>query len=182
MRDLSKLVDEFGRLTVAEASQLAMMLEARWKSGQPKRPKLTLNEGKVCDATVRRLEKREGFTRTNLRSPEEDGHQSPVEITFYMGAQLFALEHTGIEPFDGHLEMEAQTQRLFTPITDGLKDALGTEALFELALPVHCLRGHKGKELAEIQDAIIRWVKKTAPTIPKRPYPDCKGNGSGLSE
>ncbi|UVO40724.1 hypothetical protein KUL72_31595 [Bradyrhizobium arachidis] len=77
--------------------------------------------------------------------------------------------------------MEAQTEKLFAPITTALKDALGTDALFELYLPVNSLNGRKAAQLSAIQQAIIDWVKTTAPTIPKRPYPDYKGNGVGLS-
>jgi hypothetical protein len=36
-----------------------------------------------------------------------------------------ALEHTGIEPFRGHVQMDAEADRLFKPIVDGLKNALG---------------------------------------------------------
>jgi hypothetical protein len=36
-------------------------------------PRLRFNEGKACDAVLRRLEAREGAPRTNLRSPERRG-------------------------------------------------------------------------------------------------------------
>ncbi|MDA9451103.1 hypothetical protein XI01_31010 [Bradyrhizobium sp. CCBAU 21360] len=77
--------------------------------------------------------------------------------------------------------MEAQTEKLFAPITTALKDALGTDALFELYLPINSLNGRKPAQLLTIQQAIIDWVKTTAPTIPKRPFPDYKGNGVGPS-
>jgi len=179
MRDLSKLVDQLSGLTLSEAAQLKKMLETRWTPNRKQKTKLTFHEGKICDAMVRRLEEREQCERANLRSPEKEGHKFPVELAFDLGKQLFALEHTGIEPFEGHLEMEAQTEKLFTPITDALKDSLGTEALFELYLPVHALRDRKPKELSDIQQAIIDWVKATAPTIPKRPFPDYKGTVFG---
>jgi hypothetical protein len=179
MRDLSKLVDRLGGLTLDEAAQLRKMLDTRWASRQKTKPRLNFNEGKVCDAVVRRLEEREQSLRTNIRSPELQGHKFPVELAFNLRTQLFALEHTGIEPFDGHMELEAQTEKLFAPIKEGLKDSLGTEALFELYLPVHALRGRKPKELSEIQKTIIEWVKATAPTIPKRPWPDRRGERIG---
>lgn len=175
MRDLSKIVDQLGALTLTEATQLKEMLQKRWSAHQKRNSKLAFNEGKVCDAIVRRLEERESATRENVRSPEREGHNFPVELAFDLGTQLFALEHTGIEPFGGHIKMEAQTEKLFAPITDALKDALGTQALFELYLPVNSLKGRKPKELLDIQTAIIEWVKATAPTIPKRPFPDYKG-------
>jgi hypothetical protein len=179
MADLSKLVNELSNLTVLEASELAEKLRARRKAQPKRKPALGFNEGKVCDAVVRRLEEREGFQRAGLRWPEEENHRFPVELAFTLGDQLYALEHTGIEPFDGHVRMEAQAEKLFAPITSALKDALGTEALFELWLPVNSLYGRKPAELQTIQEAIISWAKETAPTIPKRPFPDYKGNGTG---
>ena len=179
MADLSKLVNQLSNLTVLEAAELAKKLQARWDT-QPKRsPVLSFNEGKVCEAIVRRLEEREQHARADLRWPEQENHKSPVEVAFRLGNQLYALEHTRIEPFEGHLRMEAQTEKLFAPITNALKDSLGAGALFELYLPVNSLDGRKPDELEKIQQAIIAWVKATAPTIPKRPSPDFRGVVAG---
>jgi hypothetical protein len=175
MRDLSELVDQLSNLTVAEAAKLSKSLQERWVVQAKRKSGLSFNEGKVCDAIVRRLEEREQRTRADVRWPEQENHKFPVELAFSLGDQLFALEHTGIEPFKGHLRMEAQTERLFAPITNALKDALATDSLFELYLPVNSLDGRKGAELSKIQQAIIDWVKATAPTIPKREFPDYKG-------
>src|ERR1700674_2830350 len=116
---------------------------------------LSFNEGKVCDAIVRRLAEREQHARAALRWPEQENHKSPVEIAFMLGNQLYALEHTGVEPFEGHLRMEAQTEKLFAPITNALKDSLGEDALFELYLPVNGLHGRKPAELQTIQQAVV---------------------------
>jgi hypothetical protein len=179
MRDISKLAEQLSSLSLVEAAELRKMLEKQWARPPKQKPKFKFNEGKVCDAVILYLEERESSTRENLRSPEDTGHKFPVELAFNLGPQVFALEHTGIEPFDGHLEMEAQTKTLFTPITDALKDSLGTEAYFELRLPLHALRNRKQKELAEIQSVIIDWVIAAAPTIEKRPYPDYRGTSDG---
>ncbi|WP_316234491.1 hypothetical protein [Bradyrhizobium sp. SZCCHNR1020] len=179
MRDLSKIANQLGSLTVRESNMLAEMLRSRWEKPHKPNPILSRYEGEVCDAMVRRLEEREGHTRDALRWPEKENHQHPVELTFKLGNQLYALEHTLIEPFDGHVRMEAQTEKLFAPITNVLKDSLGTDALYQLNLPINALNGRKPAELLAIQQAIIGWVKETAPTIPKRPFPDYKGNGVG---
>ncbi|WFU79409.1 hypothetical protein QA645_33685 [Bradyrhizobium sp. CIAT3101] len=179
MRDLSKIVDQLGTLTVSESNKLAELLRAQWEKPRKPNPLLSRYEGEVCDAMVRRLEQRVGQTRDSLRWPEKENHRHPVELTFKLGNQLFALEHTLIEPFEGHIRMEAQTERLFAPITSALTESLGTDALFQLQLPINVLNGRKPSELQTIQQAIIGWVKETAPTIPKRPFPDYKGNGVG---
>ena len=127
---------------------------------------LAFNEGKACDSIVRRLEEREGCSRSDMRWPEQEQHKAPIEVAFKLGNQLFALEHTGIEPFGGHVEMENRAKTWYTPITDGLKDALGTTALYELFIPVNAFQGKKKLDIRIIQNALIDWVKRTAPTMP----------------
>ena len=77
---------------------------------------LSYNEGRACDAVVRVLEAREGRNRDNVRLPEQEHHGAPIELVCNIGDRLFALEHTGIEPFSGHMQMEAEADRLFRPI------------------------------------------------------------------
>jgi hypothetical protein len=140
---------------------------------------LTFNEGKVCEAIVRRLEQRLNAPRMDMRWPEDERHPFPVELAFTVGGQLFALEHTGIEPFGGHVQMDAEADRLFTPIVDALKNALGTAAVFELMIPANALRGRKMPEVRGIQQALIAWVKATAPTVPAQRYGDYKKTSVG---
>src|SRR5262249_29074094 len=85
---------------------------------------LNFNEGEACDAIIRRLEKSANATRRDVRFPEQKRHAFPVEAAFKIGKQLVALEHTGIEPFRGHVEMEAKSAKFYKPIEDALKDAL----------------------------------------------------------
>jgi hypothetical protein len=68
---------------------------------------------------------------------------------------------------------------LFSPITNALQNSIGTDALFELYLPVNALDGRKPAERQAIQQAIIAWVKATASAIPKRPFPDYRGTLAG---
>ena len=59
-------------------------------------PRLRFNEGKACDAILRRLEAREGKTRRDVRFPEREGYSAPIELVCEIGDELYALEHTGI--------------------------------------------------------------------------------------
>jgi hypothetical protein len=74
----------------------------------------------VCEAIVRRLEDQANASRSGLRWPEQEPHPFPVELAFSIAGQLYALEHTGIEPFKGHLQMDAEAERHFAPITNAL--------------------------------------------------------------
>jgi hypothetical protein len=131
---------------------------------------LAFNEGKACDAVVRVLEAREGKSREDLRFPERDRHAAPIELTCKIGDRLFALEHTGIEPFAGHMQMEADADRLFLPIEAMLVGKLPPHDTFELSIPVNVLQGLPKKELAQIQSALAAWIEGKASNVPVAPY------------
>jgi Ribosomal protein L7/L12 dimerisation domain len=167
MTDLTKLVNELSELTVLEATELARRLEERW--GQPVVDKITargFNEGLACEALVQYLERRENGLRSDVEWPDAEQHSLPIEVAFKIGDEQYALEHTGIEPFTGLIEMEVKAAQLFDPIKTALNGVLDTTALFELYMPVNAFQGRKPAEVVSI------------PTIPKRPYPDYKGNGT----
>ncbi len=77
---------------------------------------MQFNEGKACDALLRHLESREGAARSNVRWPEEEHHAGPVELVCHIGSQLYAIEHTGIEPFEGLLQLNNEAPRVFGPL------------------------------------------------------------------
>jgi hypothetical protein len=110
---------------------------------------------RVCEAIVQRLEQRLKAPRMDMRWPEDERHPFPVEIAFTIAGQLFALEHTGIEPFEGHVQMDAEADRLFKPIVDALNNALGTAAVFELIIPANAFRGMKMPEVRRVQQAAL---------------------------
>jgi hypothetical protein len=74
------------------------------------------NEGKACEAVIRHIEKRQGCSRQNVRWPEQERHRAPIELICSVGDCRFAFEHTGIEPFEGHIELESQAH--FKPLRD----------------------------------------------------------------
>ena len=104
---------------------------------------LTFNEGKACDAILRILEEREGSARTEVRFPELEKHAAPIELACRIGDRRYALEHTGIEPFSGHMQMSAVADRLFEPIKAQLAGKLPLGDTFELGIPINALRDMK---------------------------------------
>jgi hypothetical protein len=129
-------------------------------------PRLRFNEGKACDAILRRLEAREGARRTNLRSPERERHPAPVELACEIGGRLFAIEHTGIEPFPGHMQLEAEAGVQFRPIESMVAGRLPPNEHFELHMPVKATQGLKGGALRRLHETIASWIVDTAPTLP----------------
>ena len=131
---------------------------------------MAFHEGKACDAVIRVLEAREGQTRRDVRSPEKDGHPAPIELTCRIGDRLFAFEHTGIEPFAGHVQLEAEAETHFRPIERMLADKLPPTDVYELHIPLKATQGLRKRELQQIQTALAEWVEATAPTIKATPY------------
>jgi hypothetical protein len=131
---------------------------------------LTFNEGKSCDAVLRVLEAREGHARSAVRLPERERHPAPIELTCRIGDTLFALEHTGIEPFAGHVQMSAEADRLFRPIETMLAGKLPPDDTFQLGLPANALQGMKKKDLAQVHAALVAYVEAAAPAVPLAPY------------
>jgi hypothetical protein len=129
-------------------------------------PKLRFHEGKACDAVIRRIEAREQALRCNLRWPKQDGHAAPIELTCQIGGQLFAIEHTGIEPFAGHLRLEADAEKHFKPIEAMLAGALPATEHIELHIPLKATNGMKGAAIRRIQQMLVAWIGTTAPTLP----------------
>ena len=90
-----------------------------------------INEGKACDAVIRRIEAREGCPRSDFSLPEKELHQAPVEAARRIGNRLFAFEHTRIEPFETHARPNFTTgaaitrkrPRVFLQPTERTKDA-----------------------------------------------------------
>jgi hypothetical protein len=179
MTDLTRLVRELSALGVLEAAELAKRLEERLQRPPDGKSKsLKSNEGLACEAIVLHLEGREKGVRAEVTWPEVEHHRFAIDVAFKIGNQQYALEHTNIEPFEGHLEMEAQAGKLFDPIKDALNDNLGSTALFQLHIPINAFKG-QGSKVNSIQKALIDWVKAIAPTVPKWSYPDYWGNAVG---
>jgi hypothetical protein len=148
---------------------------------RPRPAQLSLPEcdqERVCEAIIRHLEAREGLPRADLclrdQGTDIAGADSRVEMTFRLGNQLYALEHTSIEPFDGFIEINNEADRLFEPLHQSLTVALDPSSAFELTIQLHALRGRRMNDVKKRHDALRQWVLDTAPTIPKRPYGDLR--------
>jgi hypothetical protein len=124
------------------------------------------NEGKACDAVIRYLETHNGGKRQDVRLPDKDGHLDPVELTCLLNGRLFAFEHTGIEPFEGQIQLGEHAAAFFKPIIDKLSNILPHTELYELYVPVDATRGLGSRDISGIQDKIIEWICAVAPMLP----------------
>jgi hypothetical protein len=139
---------------------------------------LRFDQVRVCEAIIRHLEAREGHRRADVCLRDHGmyvaGVDARVEMTFSIGGQFYALEHTGIEPFDGFVEMNNEADRLFEPLRQSLTGLFDPGSTFELTIQLHALRGRRMNDVRKRHDALRQWVLDTAPTIPKRPYGDLR--------
>ena len=124
------------------------------------------NEGKACDAVIKRIETREGQPRGDLRFPEREHHAAPVELVCEIGGRLFAFEHTSIEPFEQHMELEVKAPAHFWPIQERLTGLLPADEHFVLEVPAKATLHLRPRETRQVQDALVDWIKATAPTLP----------------
>jgi hypothetical protein len=108
--------------------------------------------------------------REGVRLPEVEGHAAPVEIVCSIGGRLFAFEHTGIEPFAGHIKMEVEGPRLFGPLVQRLAGLLPSNEYFELHVPFRATVGLKPSQIEPIQNILAKWVLEVAATLPTAPY------------
>jgi hypothetical protein len=89
-----------------------------------------------------------------------------------IGGQLFAFEHTGIEPFEGLVQLNNEAERVFGPIEAAIDTVVPDGEVWVLALPALALQGRPGREIRRAQEALVEHIKSTAPTLTMRRYAD----------
>src|SRR6516165_6233595 len=128
------------------------------------------NEGKACDAAIRRIESRECSPRHDVRLPEQEQHAAPVEVVCRIGERLFAFEHTRIEPFDGHIRLQADALVHFKPVVERLAGVLPLTESVHLIVPAKATEELKKRQIGKIQKALGDWIIETVPTLPLTLY------------
>lgn len=115
---------------------------------------------------LRFLEEREGAKREQLSFPDTEGHPHPVELSCMLAGQLLAIEHTGIEPFEGQLRSDRHASAFFDPIVERLSGVLSHDDLYGLYVPIDATHGLKPRDVPRIQERIVAWILSVAPTLP----------------
>lgn len=143
---------------------------------------LAFHETETCEGIIQHLEQRERSWRSDVQIRDRGGETSAdarVEMTFRLGGRLHALEHTGIEPFDGFMAHQNRASSLFVPLQTAATASLGTMlasgAVIEMHLPIDAFTDRKMSEVRAIQAALLAWITATAPTLPPRRYADYRG-------
>jgi len=123
------------------------------------------HEGKACDAALRQIEGRLRSRRSNLSFPERERHSAPVEMACRIGGQLFAFEHTAIEPFPGFFKMQAEAKRDLRPLDAMLFGKLPATENFLLMMPVEKFMAVHPKARSALRGALAEWIVQQAPSL-----------------
>ena len=134
------------------------------------------NEGKSIDAVLRRIEARENISRLNDGRSPDDLHDSDperrVDYVCTVGQQLYAFEHTGIEPFENQITFEERNRKFFAPVIARFDDRSSDNEFWEFCYPVEATVGLSGAKLKKAQDALISWIGSNATQLPLVRYGD----------
>lgn len=143
---------------------------------------LAFHETETCEGIIQHLEQRERVPRSDVQIRDRGSETSAdarVEMTFRLGGQLYALEHTGIEPFDGFMAHQNRASSLFAPLqaaaAASLSAMLADGVVIEMHLSIDAFTNRKMPEVRAIQSALLTWIIATAPTLPPRRYADYRG-------
>ena len=120
------------------------------------------NEGKVCDAVVRFLERRERQLRIDVVRPDAAGRASQVDFRLRLGTQVYAIEHTQIEAYENQVRSDRHFVQLVRPVKAKLSGTLPGDAVYDLHFPVETGLGKKSPDLTRAQGALVRWVREAA--------------------
>jgi hypothetical protein len=130
-------------------------------------------EGKACDAVLRWIEAREGSSCRDLQRHDHAADpKARIELTCTVGGSLFALEHSLVEPFEGHAVANRALLNLQSELRSRLTGQIPAEDTLRLFVPGKALLGIKNKKLAAIFDAIAAHVIETVPSMPAATFGD----------
>ena len=116
------------------------------------------NEGKVCDAVVRALEKWTREIRAEIRHPETDKDGPPVDLRLKLGDQSYAIEHTRIESFENQIGTVVVVNQIVRHIKRSIPDPFPSPAYYELQFPINISlpKGKAKRDRALI--GLVEWV------------------------
>jgi hypothetical protein len=126
---------------------------------------MPFHEGLAIDAVIRRIEARDGVARRDERDPESERHKAPIDFACNLGEELVALEHTGIEAFDGQIRFDEEARSLFCPIVERLAGLASPDECFQIHVPIDATAGLRRADIPRIQDTIVGWDRDRAPAI-----------------
>ena len=117
------------------------------------------NEGRVCDAVVRALEKWTRKTRTDVRHPDKEGDGPPVDLRLKLGTQDYAIEHTRIESFGNQIGTVAVANQIVRHVRKNIPDAFPGPAYYELQFRTDVSLPEGRDRRARALNSLVQWIR-----------------------
>ncbi len=126
------------------------------------------NEGRVCDAVVRTLEKWTLETRSDVRRPDKEGGIPPVDLRVKIGSREYAIEHTRIESVENQITTVFVARRITEHIKKTIPEPFSSPAYYELQFPVDVSlpKGRVKRERA--LGALVEWLRASEKILRER--------------
>ena len=126
------------------------------------------NEGKACDAVIRRFEALTGETRSHVRCPERDGVGPPVDLRVKMGSEEYAVEHTLLQPYRNRIQYGARFNTINKFIRERITDPLPGSVYYKLNVPIDVSLPRKRKHRDKALLNLVEWILTTAQRLHER--------------
>ena len=125
-------------------------------------------EGMCCDAVIKHIERSSAASRTDVVDPEESGGNGRVDLQATVDGQVYALEHTRVQPFERRIEVATAYHCIKDHVARWFRDPLPGPAFYQLHVPVDAHLPGRGKagerRLASLRD----WIAKNVDVLDGR--------------
>ena len=126
------------------------------------------NESRVCDAVVRTLEKWTCETRSDIRHPDKEGSNPPVDLRVRLGTQDYAIEHTRIQSFEYQIATVDVANQIIRHVQKHFPHPFPSQAYYELQFPIKVLipkgRGRRQRALGNL----VTWIRANEQILRER--------------
>ena len=118
------------------------------------------NESRVCDAVVRTLEKWTREARSDIRHPDKEGTNPPVDLRLKLGTQEYAIEHTRIESFENQIATFAITKTIVRYVLKHIPDPFPSLAYYSLQFPTNVLMPRGRIKSNQALGNLVAWFRE----------------------
>ena len=126
------------------------------------------NEGRVCDAVVRTLEKWTRETRSDVRHPDKEGGTPPVDLRLKLGSQEYAIEHTRIESINNQIATVVVAKQIVGHIRKTIPEPFSSLAYYELQFPIDVSLPKGRVKRKRALGALVEWVRENEKILRER--------------
>ena len=130
-------------------------------------------QGKCCDAVVKHIERSSRALRTDIIDPEQEGGDGRVDLQVTVAGQVYALEHTRVQPFERRIELATEYRRIRDLVEAWFPLPLPGPAFYQLHIPPGTHPPGWGKAGERRLASLRAWIEKSVRALhsraPRRP-------------